>query len=156
MKLFDLLKSLNTGTTVNPDAPQSARQDDRSRLLDELGSLLELLDAPAAAPTANALARDSAAIPDEATPLLNLDAIFEGVAGEAADDVDATPTQSPPESRAAAQQPASHQQLVRSLLDELLPMLEKALGDRLDQLDNDTLEQWTKAASSATPTSTSR
>jgi hypothetical protein len=147
MKLFDLLKSLNTslntGTAANPDMPKPVHDDSRVQLLDELGSLLALLETPEVTPMNTAPVAGVAP-----KPPLNIDMIFEGP------DFDGTPTADLfanlelEEADVEKQKPATtHKQLVRSLLDELLPMLEKALGDRLDQLDNDTLEQWTKAAS---------
>lgn len=152
MKLLDLLKSLNGGTVANPDdaitaSESDAREHDRHRLLDELSSLLELLDAPGASKTpATVSTRD-----DESThvaqSLLNLDAIFENPETEDSVSADAARDDRDNEVTPAHQQ--THKQLVRSLLDELLPMLEKALGDRLDQLDNDTLAQWTKVAAGA-------
>lgn len=168
MKLFDLLKSLNGGAITDPDerndrtAEPIASEDDRLRLLDELSALLELLDAPGEMPVDTVQAKhDSMERTVDTQPasqsLLNLDAIFDNAVFERTTSDRTTSSAATKEfddlknhsEDSTQEQRPTHKQLVRSLLDELLPMLEKALGDRLDQLDNTTLEQWTKVAASA-------
>lgn len=149
MKLFDLLKSLNSGAAADPDAgaahDSDARCRDRALLLDELHALLHLLDVPAPKPGA-----EPVPAPAPSQELLNLAAIFEGTGCEVSEDaVEPQPAFSktlwrrqPPGPEPL---PHTHKQLVRALLDDLLPLLEKAVGERLERLDDNTLEQWQQA-----------
>lgn len=145
MKLLDLLKSLNNGTATDPDSKPEESGADHRRLLDELNTLLVLLDAPAGPTATDAIA--------EPASLLNIEAIFDGTGAVEPEyeKIDTTPNAEFHSSTTVNTQIAAgtHKQLVRSLLDELMPMLEKALGERLDELDNDTLEQWQQALTGA-------
>lgn len=144
MKLLDLLKSLNTGNAVDPDArlaDDAAPQ--RAQLLDDLGAILAVFDTPDAPPQAkpdqprsDSTDGTDAAPTNTRAPLLNLAAIFEEEIFE---------ERSVEESNAASPAPEERRQLVQSLLDELLPALEKALDDRLNQLDQPTLRRLEQA-----------
>lgn len=139
MKLFDLLKSLNNDTAVNPDA-HSKSPDSDHRLLDELHSLLAILDAPTPTltPTTTSTPAPQAAmrISDDSVPTLNLATIFD----ETTEPEPPLPTHITATVTTQPQRP-----VVRELLDEFLPMLTQALGERLDQLDDITLQQWRQA-----------
>lgn len=127
MKLFDLLKSLNNDTAVDPDARPKSPAEDR-RLLDELQSLLNLLDTPAPVSAAH-----FDVLPAAGAPPLNLATIF---------DESTEPDSAAPAFAAVAAATSIRRPVVRELLDEFLPMLAQALGERLDQLDDATLQQW--------------
>lgn len=135
MKLFDLLKSLNHDIAADPDA-RAKLPDSNQRLLDELNNLLGLLDTPA--PTLPIATRTHE---DPATPMLNLANIFEEtiISEETIE-----PESSPPLSATNGAAP-TYRPVVRELLDEFLPMLTQTLGERLDQLDDVTLQQWRHA-----------
>lgn len=85
MKLLDLLKSLNTGKAVDPDArltDNAAPQ--RAQLLDDLAAILAVLDTPDAPslektdPSCNEKTNGSEVTPTNTrAALLNLAAIFE-------------------------------------------------------------------------------
>ncbi len=152
MKLLDLLKSLNTANAVDPDARRAGdAAPQRAQLLDELGAILAVLDTPDAAPEAKADTKpdqprsdkpdDDTASTNTRAPLLNLAAIFEE---EPAADSE-QPLLFMPVENAASPAPEERRQLVQSLLDELLPALEKALDDRLNQLDHHTLRRLEQA-----------
>ncbi len=138
MKLLDLLKSLNTGNAVDPDArltDNAAPQ--RAQLLDDLAAILAVLDTQEAPPDAKPdqprsdNTDDSDAAPTNMpAPLLNLAAIFEEEVFE---------------EKNVEERNEDRRQLVQSLLDELLPALEKALDDRLNQLDQPTLRRLEQA-----------
>jgi hypothetical protein len=155
MKLLDLLKSLNTGNAIDPDAQTAyATTPQRAQLLDELAGILTLLDTPGAEPEQprSDLPGNSDSAPTNArAPLLNLAAIFaeedfeaENLETDSAADND-QPLLFMPAENAAPSAPEERRQLVQTLLDELLPALEKALDDRLNQLDHHTLQQLEQA-----------
>ena len=169
MKLLDLLKSLNSGPALNPDTAAAltpdtgATTDNRQRLLTELTSIAELLDAPASTDTKQSI---PAATPPTAN-LLDLEHIFgEDDAFDTADDFTLADAQAMPllfMPAEAADEPLStpppiskhqatnsRQQIIESLLNELLPTFEAALAQRLNQLDNATLQQWQQALEETT------
>lgn len=153
MKLLDLLKSLNNGATINPDInlepdigsrldTPDAVSDNRKRLLTELTSIAELLDADQVAPEPST----TAAATSHEKNLLDIEHIF-GERDElnTADDVFIQTTSSPLQFMPVENAAPTHngrQQIIASLLDELLPIFETALAQRLNQLDSTTLQQW--------------
>ncbi len=139
MKLLDLLKSLNNGTAADPDAPEAASPRPQTvQLVDELGAILALLDAPPS--TGNTTAQNSSSTHIEpAKNLLNLAAIFDDDSDEAANTANSPPPLPFMPSEPHSPAPDERRQLVQSLLDELLPALEKALNERLHQLDQHAL-----------------
>ena len=147
MKLLDLLKSLNNGATLNPDIdtgidaiPTVAATDNRQRLLTELTSIAQLLDAPAIEPTPTPPALS------DSKNLLDLEHIFgESDELDTADHLFIEPASSPLQFMPVDNTISAHnnrQQIIASLLDELLPIFETALAQRLNQLDHTTLQQW--------------
>ncbi|MDY0071222.1 MAG: hypothetical protein RBR77_01065 [Thauera sp.] len=108
MKLFDLLRSLNTGTATDPDAPAAIAPSQRALLLDELREILLTLD------TEPDAASIPATMPTAPRSLLNLDDIFDEAAG-------------------ADTAPAHRRQQVQALFDTLLSTGESpARGDSDD------------------------
>lgn len=75
-------------------------------------------------------------ISDDSVPTLNLATIFD----ETTEPEPPLPTHITATVTTQPQRP-----VVRELLDEFLPMLTQALGERLDQLDDITLQQWRQA-----------
>lgn len=134
MKLFELLKSLNNDIAADPDA-RAKLPDNNQRLLDELHNLLALLDAPAPAPPVATRTQE-----DAATPTLNLATIFD-------EPIESEPSIPPSATTAPT---LTYRPVVRELLDEFLPMLTRTLGERLDQLDDITLQQWRHAIAQRT------
>jgi hypothetical protein len=167
MKLLDLLKSLNNGPAFNPDnaaalnpddtkafnsdidaaaplnTPTAATTDNRKRLLTELNSIAELLDAPNATPEPT----PPAAVTSDTKNLLDIEHIFGDSDGlNAPEELIVGDTQVMPlifmPAENTAETLTNRKQIIESLLAELLPIFKNGLTERLNQLDNSTLQQW--------------
>lgn len=118
MKLLDLLRSLNSGNTIDPVAPAAGPLDidatQRAQLLDELDAILHIFD------TEPAQAAKTATAEPLRQSLLNLSEIF----GEDAND-DATPE--------AARPTPVRREHVQTLLENLLSVLDEEALRRMER-----------------------
>jgi hypothetical protein len=118
MKLLDLLRSLNSGNTTDPDAPAAGPlhidTTQRAQLLDELDAILHIFD------TEPAQAAKTATAEPLRQSLLNLSEIFDEDAND-----DATPE--------AARPTPVRREYVQTLLEDLLSVLDEEALQRMER-----------------------